>query len=325
MNDNYLPIPPLFIILNDDINFNIYLKHNNDYVLYATPASFKDEHKVKLKEYDVEYIYISNNEKINYHDYIEKKLPDILNSPVIPSTEKAKLIYNHSLELVDDMFVKSKHNVLDTSNYIQIKNLINNIFSFITNTGNGIQTIQKLISTSYDNYVHCMNTCVYAMSLMLHHSITNNNDRPKRSVIRQIGTAAILHDIGKIKIDQNILNKREKLTNREFEEIKKHTIYGLEMSQFMELDQTISNCILFHHEKLDGSGYPTGTTNISYQAQIVSIADIYAAMTCDRVYRKKLSAFESLKYMNKEVSRNRLNKELVKSFIELISSNQFTI
>ena len=119
----------------------------------------------------------------------------------------------------------------------------------------------------------------------------------------QICTAASLHDIGKIGIPESILNKHEKLTTEEFEEMKKHTLIGasilknLDMYQKEPLLKTAYQICRWHHERYDGKGYPDGLKGeeIPIAAQIVSLADTYNALVNDRPYRKAYSHETALK------------------------------
>lgn len=112
--------------------------------------------------------------------------------------------------------------------------------------------------------------------------------------------AAFLHDIGKTKVDQTILNKPSKLTKPEFEEIKKHSVYSYDLLRNIPyLDESVSLGVLMHHERLDGSGYPMGLKEdkINTFAKIIGIIDMFDAMTSDRVYSKKLNPFAVLEIM----------------------------
>ena len=112
-----------------------------------------------------------------------------------------------------------------------------------------------------------------------------------------IPLASALHDIGKIAIDEKILNKPGRLTQEEFEEMKKHTVYGADMLyklvNFNEepLLQTAYQIARSHHERWDGRGYPDGLKGdeIPMSAQIVSLADVYDALTSERCYKKAFS------------------------------------
>ena len=115
--------------------------------------------------------------------------------------------------------------------------------------------------------------------------------------IVQVALAGCLCDVGMAKIPQNLLEKKTSLTLEEYNEIKRHPVYG---QQLLRNSATLKNeakmAILQHHERLDGSGYPNGEkgNRIHIFAKIVAIADVYHAMTSERVYRRKQSPFRVL-------------------------------
>jgi putative two-component system response regulator len=113
----------------------------------------------------------------------------------------------------------------------------------------------------------------------------------KHSMARKIYQMALLHDIGKIGIDDAILRKPSRLTDEEFEAIKKHTLKGSEiLSEITEMPELCTGA-RWHHERYDGKGYPDGLKGdeIPIEARIICVADSYDAMTSDRSYRKNLS------------------------------------
>ncbi|MBR1911173.1 MAG: HD domain-containing protein, partial [Treponema sp.] len=102
--------------------------------------------------------------------------------------------------------------------------------------------------------------------------------------VREIYFAALLHDVGKIGVDESIINKKDSLTKEEFDEIKKHTVWGWEILSKITHSPYLSMAAHYHHEKYNGSGYPEGLsgTNIPDVARIVAVADAYDAMTRKR-------------------------------------------
>lgn len=124
-----------------------------------------------------------------------------------------------------------------------------------------------------------------------------------------LNKAGHLHDIGKIGISENILNKSGKLLPEEYEEIKKHSMIGYEIvSQFPNLKE-VALIVKYHHEMMDGSGYPDGLKGdeIPFKAQILNVADIFNALTTDRPYRQGFEIDKALEMM----TQMPLNQELV--------------
>lgn len=114
--------------------------------------------------------------------------------------------------------------------------------------------------------------------------------------------AGLLHDLGKCIIDDKILTKPSALTTEEFDEIKRHPVEGAKLLSSQDLDIRIKEAALMHHERCDGSGYPSGLqgSEISDFAKIISIADVYDAMTSNRCYRKGLCPFEVIATFERE-------------------------
>jgi putative nucleotidyltransferase with HDIG domain len=106
--------------------------------------------------------------------------------------------------------------------------------------------------------------------------------------VNQIKIAGLIHDIGKIGIDEKILNKAGRLNNNEWEEIRKHPEAGWRILSSTKEFSELARFVLHHHEKFDGSGYPNGLKGeeIPIEARIITIADAYDAITSERSYRK---------------------------------------
>ena len=117
-----------------------------------------------------------------------------------------------------------------------------------------------------------------------------------------VSQCGLLHDIGKLKIPDTIIKKPGKLTEEEYNVIKSHPLFGQDLLSEKNFDPHIVNCALMHHERCDGSGYPFGydANKIDPYAKIVSIADIYDAMTSARVYRDAVCPFKVIEQLEQE-------------------------
>ncbi|MCI0611601.1 HD-GYP domain-containing protein, partial [bacterium] len=117
------------------------------------------------------------------------------------------------------------------------------------------------------------------------------------SELRRLKIGALLHDIGKIAIDLSILHKHSKLQDSEFQIVKKHPEWGVRILGEIEELKDVLPVVLHHHEKYDGTGYPSSLskTEIPLYARIISVADTFDALTSNRPYRKALSIPDALK------------------------------
>ena len=130
---------------------------------------------------------------------------------------------------------------------------------------------------------------------------------------------AELHDIGKLGIDERVLNKTEKLTDEEWRMIKEHPVTGEEILGPVFLDKRMLSIVRSHHERYDGTGYPDGLKGeeIDILAQIVSVADSYDAMTTRRAYRGSLSREEAVGELKKN-SGKQFNSRVVEAFLRVL-------
>ncbi|OIN14706.1 HD family phosphohydrolase [Shewanella algae] len=141
-----------------------------------------------------------------------------------------------------------------------------------------------------------------------------------REMLRQLAIGGILHDIGKIKVDNKILHKPGKLTPEEFEHMKLHQAYAIEiMEQAKGLSQVSKDVCLMHHEKLDGRGYPRGLTGdaLPLHGRMSCIVDIYDALTATRCYKEAMSPAAAFKILL-SLTPFHLDESLVYEFIRCI-------
>jgi len=166
---------------------------------------------------------------------------------------------------------------------------------------------------SMDDYLfgHCVNVCVLSLAAAIHLGFNNAS-------ISILGMGALLHDVGKVMVSKDILNKPGKLTTDEYEVIKKHPSYGYEiiMNNLPHIRKLAAIIALQHHERLCGDGYPKGLTGdkIHRFSQIVGMADVYDAMTADRVYRRGYPSNEVYEMLSASGNYH-FDYELVKAFL----------
>lgn len=145
----------------------------------------------------------------------------------------------------------------------------------------------------------------------------------KSSQMDELMIIARLHDIGKIAIEEDILLKPGPLTTNEFEVMKTHAEKGFRIINASSEIINVAKCVLTHHEKWDGSGYPLGIAGeeIPLMARIIAIADAYDVMTHDRVYRKAMNKEEAIKEL-KRCAGTQFDPELVELFLKCLDNNE---
>ena len=172
--------------------------------------------------------------------------------------------------------------------------------------------LNALFEKSHREQMHSARVSLYCEKLALALGYTPEH-------INQIKTAGLVHDIGKIGIDESILNKVERLDHEEWLSIRKHPEAGWRILNSVNEFSELSEFILTHHEHYDGSGYPRGLKGeaIPIEARIIAIADAYDAMTSKRSYREALSKASAQKELIK-FSGTQFDPKLVIVFIDKV-------
>jgi HD-GYP domain-containing protein (c-di-GMP phosphodiesterase class II) len=134
---------------------------------------------------------------------------------------------------------------------------------------------------------------------------------------------ANLHDLGKIQVDLSVLNKPGRFNKADWEEVKKHPQVGYNIVKEITFLQSEAKAILYHHERVDGKGYPNGlkSDELSPFAKILIAADSYDAMTTDRPYRNALTNKEAIKEL-KTNSGTQFDPNIAETMIEIITEEQ---
>ncbi len=143
------------------------------------------------------------------------------------------------------------------------------------------------------------------------------------SEVNELKTVGLLHDIGKIAIDEKILNKPGRLTIEEWNEIKRHPEIGYRILSSVNDMAELAEFVLAHHERWDGKGYPKGLKEdeISLQARIIAVADAYDAMTSERAYRKPLAEDKAIAELRDNVGKQ-FDPEIVRIFVEKVMNKK---
>lgn len=181
-----------------------------------------------------------------------------------------------------------------------------------------LPVIQKEISKEEYLYQHSVNTGIIAAIIGKLLGINKNDCY----LLAEMG---LFHDLGMLKIDEKLYEHELPLTQNEFEQIQKHTEYGFTiLSAFTDLDRFVSEAALYHHERLNGTGYPKQLKQeeIPILIQIISVADCFNAMSMKRNYGERKNHFNGVNELMDQTRKNYLNPAIVIPFVEYIMRQQ---
>jgi len=201
-------------------------------------------------------------------------------------------------------------------NYHKITKLSELVYGSVNDSANVIKCLNNIRDKNEDTYAHCVNVAFYSMLIAKWLTL------PKEK-IEEVIQAGLLHDIGKVEIPDEILNKPGKLLEFELEIMQRHSLIGYYcLKNITEISQPIKEAVLSHHERVDGSGYPYGLKGdeIDLYAKIIAIADVYDAMTQDRVYKKGVNPFVAFE-MFQTVGMGTFDIHVLNVFLKNIAVN----
>lgn len=232
----------------------------------------------------------------------------------IPPIQKARKVQEHSFGMMKNLL---EHPTAE--NITEAKKGISAIVSLILNDNDTLQYLMNITSHDYYTYTHSVEVGI--LSVALAKSLFKDS---KDHDIYALGVGFFLHDVGKVNISEDIINKPGRLTDDEMNEMRRHPALGYKLlHETNQLTEESKIIVLQHHERHDGTGYPKGLrgSEIHIYGRICAIADVYNALTTDRPYRKKMKPFDALKLMRDEML-NHFQKDLFEEFILLFMKNK---
>jgi len=249
--------------------------------------------------------------KIDFTDTVILKRSNFDKGTFTENLIKARKARDKTRGYIDSMLAEAKMGkIIDTHN---AKTLVAELASNIVENLDASMWLTQLKARDEYTAIHSLNVCVLSLTFGRALGLDINQ-------LEELGLGALLHDIGKMQVPLEILNKPGKLTNEEFEIMKSHAEKGYEMLLKDDtLTKEVLNIVRSHHERISGQGYPDKLLdkNISYYTKIVSIVDVYDAITSDRVYHDGMTPHEALKRLYEWMPDN-YDTKLMQAFIKTI-------
>lgn len=307
----YKAIDKRLITEGSQIDFNLFLPNETKSAMslfLQSDTAVDGNAKVKLRE--IESVYVSEEDEGKYKAYVEKHLQSIARSSDIPTEQKARLVYEKASESIDAMF----KNPESLENVKSAQPIVDNFIEIILHDNCAVESLMKITAHDYYTHTHSINVSIYTLSLGSYLGIEGKD-------LETLGMAAILHDLGKSKIDYEIINKNGKLTDEEFTQMKHHPALGHEIALKLNItDERVLTGIRHHHEKIEGGGYPDNLRGdqISQFARIIGVCDVFDALSTKRSYKDPMSSFASLLLMKQQM-QGHLDMNMVDAFIRMLN------
>jgi putative nucleotidyltransferase with HDIG domain len=287
----YLPIYLESLRIDSVVEFDLFKENGVEVVLYrAASQPFTEKERRTLLDNNVTRLLVNRENRRQYQRYLEDNLGSIVMDPSIKESVRAGIVYDSAKLLMEDLFERPALG----ENIQRSKELVGSTVGFVLTGQAAFHSLLKVMSFDYSTYTHSVNVCTLSLALAQFSGLKNPRD------LRALGTGALLHDIGKTRVSDSILNKIEPLTDAEMDLIRKHPEWGCDIIKQTDLiDPDSYYPILQHHERENNTGYPEAMSGsrIHLYGKITAIADVFDAMTTRRVYRSAMEAYPALKEM----------------------------
>ncbi len=263
--------------------------------------------------------------KLEFYSVLQVKVED---QPIEPASDESpyEISYSEKIQKSPEFIRFRKEFETDVNNFklvindvvkngapLDVDKLMNytlNILDVGATTPNLFDMLHNMRQYDDATYVHSMNVALIC-------NVFSRWLRLSEEETRLATISGLLHDIGKTKIPDSIIKKPGKLTDNEYDIVKKHPQEGYRILQNSSLDPAVLDAVLMHHERRDGSGYPFGVKGdkIGPYAKMVSIADVYDAMTSARIYRGPLCPFKAISLFESE-GLDKYDTKYIMTFLE---------
>lgn len=310
----FIPVPLAGLRLDQVTGFDLYLRTNRQ----KAPVLYRDMHlpftqevRERLREADVTALWTPLGQEDAYYDYLQKNLQVILRDPKIEIQDKVKLLYDSAHRTVQNFFDRPDAPELPS----QSKKLVDHLLTVFAKNDDAFSIFMRVAPLDYQTYTHSVNVFVYSVQFIRRLNLIDLH------TLHDFALGTLLHDLGKSRIPQSILQKPGKLTEDEWKVIKKHPRWGCELLLKHGLaNEMVLDITMYHHEKLNGSGYPEALQNgeIKPYVKAVTLCDIFDALTTRRPYKEAISTFEALRIMKQEVPAM-LDPDMFKIFVEMLA------
>lgn len=293
--------------VGDVMVFDIFIKKSNDYIVIIEAGTLLSESLyAKLDKQEELFVFKEDKNKLSLTceslKFYVKHNQDNLE-------KRIKFIYEINSKLFDS-FLESKDNKFDT-NCVNL--IVKSILYLVKYNEKFLKNTMPHFMQEHNLPNHFLHVAIYAMNL-------GNLLKLNSKELLQLGNAALMHDIGLKKIDNSLIKKSDLLDTMELKEVHKHSQFSVDIIKQNNIhDPYILEAVMHHHEQYDGNGYPEQLKeeDITIFASILSISDVFDALTTKRSYREQYSSFDAIKMMLKDPSMvNKFNRQYIQTLLK---------
>ncbi len=303
--EGLVPIDPDLIPLDSKLDFPLFLQVGENgghkfILLKNRGTTFSERVRSRIRQ-DGSPIFTKQKHFQAYQSSVDAHLEGFLTDESVPIEKRASILYQKGEDVMEAFFDRPD----SKENCAKAQKMVSHIVRLAHTNKNGPRSMMMLARQDYTTYTHSLHVCIMGVGFL--QRILSDpqllRENPIGDDLEKLGQGFIYHDLGKSLIDARILKKSGPLNAAEWETIKKHPSDGVRMIEEMGIrDPDILNITLYHHERMDGTGYPHGLKGdkIPVISRIAAIIDGFDAISSNRPYKPAESTFRALSVMKDE-------------------------
>ncbi len=306
----YVDIPITTLLPETQLPFHIYTRIGGEPVLFTGPGGvFSREQRTTLMQEGHSRVFVPEPEQELYFAYLAENIGRLLEEPAANPGEKLGRQYQTGVVVCRRVL---SHPDSPSSEHMA-REVVDSSVNMVEQSREALANFIRILTISPDLYAHSMHVCFYGLALV------HATGLDSRSQVAGLGIGLLLHDIGKLKLPKALLEKESPLTEKEWQQARRHPELGLEMVQGIPWVGDIARDVIRnHHRHTDGGGYPADDAELSKYARIAALVNHFDSRSCHRPYRQAELPFEVLKNMIRD-GKGLFDTALLASFTRLLS------
>jgi HD-GYP domain-containing protein (c-di-GMP phosphodiesterase class II) len=313
----YLPVPLEHVQVRSLAGMPIYLQTAQEgekrFTLYSAEKSrFTDFHKMRLREAAVRFIYLPMQCHSQFRMQVERELESVATDPKVALSTKTALVYETSLELVNEVLTEGVGKQVE-----RLSMVARAVTTLVVNEAKSFSHLFSMAQHDYYTATHMVNVGTWMTSLAYALGHTDS------AVLADVCMAGMVHDVGKMFVPENVLNKTEALSEGEWGLLKAHAALGeKQLKQAGVVNECVLRVAREHHERLDGTGYPGRLKGAQMHpmSKICAVVDSFDAMTSCRPFKNRVkSTAEAVKILLSETP-DKYDPEAVRAWVDLLKN-----
>jgi HD-GYP domain-containing protein (c-di-GMP phosphodiesterase class II) len=281
----------------------------------ASNIRFGDFHRRRLLEHGVRFVYIRMADQSRFRQQTEANLGDVAADSGVGVSERAAIIYETSVEMMNELLDDPEVMVHSP----RLEQVSRSIATLVMNNPTSFSHLFAVSHHDFYTATHLVNVGTWMVPLAYELGFRDPEE------LNRICKAGFLHDMGKLQVPEDILNKTGKLSDEEWAQIKRHPTAGGEyLARFGDVHPQIMAVTTQHHERMDGSGYPAGLKGdqIDRVSRICAVVDSFDAMTAFRPFKQRtLSVADTLEILQQETP-SKYDPEVLAAWMALMRRSQ---